>query len=81
MSELTYKTPVKKLAKFFEDSRDAWKQRAQAAAREAKLKRNRITFLEESKEKLKQENLALKKRLSEMESGNSVDTTIKKKHK
>ena len=79
MSEVTYKTPVKKLAKFFEDSRDAWKQRAQDAAREAKLKRNRIKFLEESKEKLKQENLALKKRLSEFESGTDSKTSHQKK--
>jgi hypothetical protein len=65
--EVPYKTSLKKLVKYFETSRDKWKQRAQEACYENKLKRNRITFLEESKEKLKLENSALKKRLSELE--------------
>ena len=68
MMELPYKTPVKKLVKFFESSRDKWKKKAQDAHYENKLKRNRITFLEESKEKLKQENAELRQLLSELES-------------
>jgi hypothetical protein len=65
--DVSYKTPLKKLVKYFESSRDSWKQRAQDACYDNKLKRNRIAFLEESKEKLKQENSALKKRLSKLE--------------
>ncbi len=78
MMESPYKTPLKKLVKHFESSRDAWKKRAQDAAVEAKLKRNRIKFLEESKAKLKQENLELKRRLSERESSDLTDSAAKK---
>ena len=78
--EPSYTAPLKKLAKFFESSRDAWKQRAQDAAYDVKLKRNRIKFLEGSKEKLKQENLALKKRLSELESSGKPATNASKKN-
>ena len=78
MMESSYKTPLKKLVKYFESSRDSWKKRAQDAAVEAKLKRNRIKFLEESKAKLKQENLELKQRLSELESSDVIESTAKK---
>ena len=77
--ESPYKTPLKKLAKYFESSRDGWKIRAQNAASETKLKRNRIKFLEESKAKLKQENLELKQRLSELESSDTTEKYRKKK--
>lgn len=78
MMESSYKTPLRKLVKYFESSRDSWKKRAQDAAIEAKLKRNRIKFLEESKAKLKQENLELKQRLSELESSDVTESAAKK---
>ena len=76
MMETPYKTPLKKLTVFFLSSRDKWKKRAQKAHYEVKLKRNRIKFLEESKEKLKQENLILKKHIFELESSKAVKNQV-----
>ena len=61
------------LVKSIRVGRDKWKKRAQDAHYENKLKRNRIEFLEKSKEKLKQENIALRQRVSELESTVMLD--------
>jgi len=60
---MNYKSPLKKLVQFFQESRDNWKKKAQAAKQALKLARNRIRFLEESKAKLKAEVNRLKTQL------------------
>ncbi len=50
-----YKSPVRKLARFFEKSRDQWKAKCREAKATIKLLKNRIRFLEESR--LRRQNL------------------------
>jgi len=45
-----YKSPRRKLVKFFEKSRDQWKNKCQEAKKTLKRLKNRIRFLEKSKE-------------------------------
>jgi len=59
-----YKSPQGKLLKFFENSRNKWKQKAISAKKELKLRYNRIKFLEESKAKLKEKVAVLEDELS-----------------
>lgn len=64
---MEYSSPIKKLAKFFEESRDAWKAKALAAKRKVKLCNNRIVFLETSKAKMKANCSAMAARKKELE--------------
>jgi predicted RNA-binding protein with PUA domain len=45
----TYKSPRRKLVRFFEDSRDKWKTKCQVTKKLAKRLKNRIRFLERTK--------------------------------
>lgn len=58
-----YTTPVNKLVKFFEKSRDNWKSKHEARKVENKRLKNRIRFLESSHKKWKNEALKLRKQL------------------
>ena len=68
--ESEYKSPLKKLVKFFEESRNKWKAKAQESKQKVKLQGNRIRFLEESKLKLKADVLKLKSQIRDLESKN-----------
>ena len=46
----SYKSPQRKLVKFFEKSRDRWKAKCREAKIEVKRLKNRVRFLEKSKE-------------------------------
>ena len=46
----SYKSPQRKLVKFFEKSRDRWKAKSSEAKIEVKRLKNRVLFLENSKE-------------------------------
>lgn len=48
-----YKSPQRKLVKFFEKSRDRWKAKCREAKIEVKRLKNRVRFLEKSKERWK----------------------------
>ena len=50
MQEKTYKSPLKKLVKFFESSRDSWKEKYFKKKKELKRLLNRIYDLENRKE-------------------------------
>lgn len=67
-----YKSPVKKLAKFFEKSRDQWKAKCGRAKTKLKYLKNRVRDLENSREKWKQKAKKLeaeqKKLQAELES-------------
>jgi chromosome segregation ATPase len=69
-----YKSPIKKLVRFFEKSRDEWKAKHQKAKANAKRLSNRIRFLEKSKmqwknrvKELEQEVARLKAREQDLE--------------
>jgi len=49
----TYKSPKRKLVRFFEKSRDQWKAKHHQAKANVKRLSNRIRFLEKSKGELK----------------------------
>ena len=61
-----YKSPRRKLVKFFEKSRDQWKLKCTDAKAMVKTQRNRIRFLEASKEKWKSKAIELEKELARM---------------
>ena len=48
-----YKSPARKLIKFFKKSRDLWKKKYQEVKATVKYLQNRTRFLEKSKENLK----------------------------
>ncbi len=50
-----YKSPVHKLIRFFEDSRDNWKAKYQSLKKDHKRLENRVRFLERSKAEAKKE--------------------------
>jgi hypothetical protein len=62
--ENDYKSPTHKLVKFFERSRNQWKEKAIKAKNKLKLCKNRIKFLETSKASLK---IEVKKLQAELE--------------
>lgn len=54
-----YKSPQRKLVRFFEKSRTQWKAKCRAAKATIKVLKNRVRFLEESKERWKRRAKAL----------------------
>lgn len=61
-----YKSPKWKLIKFFENSRDKWKQKAKDAKYQVKLLRKKIKYLEQNKIKYKEHSKNLEMRLQQM---------------
>jgi predicted RNase H-like nuclease (RuvC/YqgF family) len=61
-----YKSPRRKLVKFFEKSRDQWKIKCSDAKAMVKRQNNRIRFLEASKEQWKTKAIELEKELARM---------------
>jgi len=62
-----YKSPVRKLARFFEKSRDQWKAKCREAKATIKLLKNRIRFLEESRERWKSRAKELEAQVKQIE--------------
>lgn len=62
-----YSTPVKKLAKFFERSRDGWKRKYLNAKYEAKLANNQARAVERSRDQWKQRCREGQRRIAELE--------------
>jgi chromosome segregation ATPase len=62
----SYKSPVRKLARFFEKSRDQWKAKCREAKRSIKYLKNRVRFLEESRDGWKSRAQALEARVQQM---------------
>jgi uncharacterized protein YlxW (UPF0749 family) len=61
-----YKSPVKKLFRFFESSRDKWKYKCLTAKYQVKLKTNKIRYLEKCKSDLKNKVKELEKELKQL---------------
>lgn len=66
--EKQYKSPQRKLVKFFEKSRNQWKEKCLNAKTKIRRLSNRIRFLEDSKKKLKDQVKELKTEISRMKS-------------
>lgn len=61
-----YKSPIKKLVRFFEKSRDQWKAKCLEAKAAAKGLQHRIRYLEQSKVEWKTKAKELEKELARM---------------
>jgi chromosome segregation ATPase len=75
--EEVFKSPIKKLNKFFKQSRDKWKKRAKKAIKEVRQNKKRIEFLETSKNSLKDKVRELKERNRVLE--NELEDNKKKR--
>ncbi len=64
----TYKSPVRKLVRFFEKSRDQWKAKCLEAKATAKGLKHRIGYLEQSKMEWKTKAKELEKELARLKS-------------
>lgn len=62
-----YKSPVRKLVRFFEKSRDQWKAKCRAAKAVIKYLKNRVRFLEMSRERWKRRAKELQGKVAQME--------------
>ena len=67
----TYKSPKRKLLRFFERSRDQWKIKCKAAKATVKRLNNRVQYLENSKANWKSKAIELEKELAEMKTRES----------
>jgi hypothetical protein len=65
--EKEYKSPVRKLTRFFEKSRDQWKAKCREAKRMIRLLKSRIRFLEKSRDRWRQRAEEMKHKLTEAE--------------
>ena len=61
-----YKSPKRKLLRFFERSRDQWKIKCQEAKATVKALNHRIRYLEKNKEVWKSKATTLEKALAQM---------------
>lgn len=61
----TFKSPLAKLVKFFEKSRDKWKAKYMEVKYKAKLLSNQVYYLKKQNAKLKQRIKKLEKELSQ----------------
>ena len=73
MQEKKYKSPLKKSVKFFEESRDKWKEKYIEKSKQLKRVTNRIYDLETRKEHWKKRALEAERKLKE------PDIQVKKK--
>jgi hypothetical protein len=61
-----YKSPGRKLIKFFEESRNKWKVKTQESKKIIKRQKNRINFLQKSKKNWKERARALEAEVLEI---------------
>ena len=66
MQEKKYKSPLKKLVKFFEQSRDKWKEKYFKKTKELKRVSNRIYDLENRKDEWKKRALNAEEKLKSL---------------
>ena len=62
-SHTCYKSPIHKLVRFFEQSRDNWKEKHKTSKKEVKRLENKVRYLLKSRESWKQETLELRKKI------------------
>lgn len=61
-----YKSPVRKLARFFEKSRDQWKAKCREGKATIKYLKNRVRFLEDSRDRWKSRAQELEAQVKQM---------------
>jgi len=66
-SHACYKSPTHKLVRFFEQSRDNWKEKHKETKKTNKRLVNKVRFLTKSRDSWKQETLELRKELKSQE--------------
>ena len=71
MQEKTYKTPLKKLSRFFEKSRDNWKAKYLEKKIELKRAKNQINDLKHRKEDWKDRAIEAENKIKEFENESS----------
>lgn len=64
-NDSAYKSPTRKLVRFFEKSRDKWKEKCLEAKYKVKLLRNQVRYMEKRKTELKQRIKELENELGE----------------
>ena len=64
--EKSYKSPKWKLIRFFEKSRNGWKQKAKEAKYQIKLLRKRVKYLEQHKKEFKKRSKDLEHQVQQM---------------
>ena len=67
-----YKSPQRKLLRFFDTSRAQWKAKCRAAKATIKVLKNRIGFLEESRERWKRRAQALEQEVARVAAAGRV---------
>ena len=76
-NDKTYKSPTRKLVRFFEHSRDSWKAKSQAAKVKVKYLQNRVRFLERSKAEMKSRMQALEAEVARLQArGQALEQRI-----
>jgi predicted nucleic acid-binding Zn-ribbon protein len=68
MGNKSYKSPLHKLARFFERSRDGWKEKYGNVKMQNKCLKNRIRSLERTQGQWKQEVLQLREKVGRLQS-------------
>jgi nitrate/TMAO reductase-like tetraheme cytochrome c subunit len=76
-----YKSPLHKLVRFFEQSRDGWKEKHGKAKTQNKYLQNRICSLERSRNQWKQEALELRRKNYQIESGEKKEKIVEEGRK
>lgn len=74
-----YKSPRRKLVKFFEKSRNQWKAKSIAAKAQVKYLKNRIRYLEGSQAKWKSKALELETELARLKAQGNRESPQEKK--
>ena len=64
-----YRSPIKKLVVFFEESRDKWKQKCLDAKRRVKRLHTKVADLQRSRERWKQECKQLRREVAQLRAG------------
>ena len=73
MSDInSYKSPLRKLVKFFEKSRDSWKAKSLTNKKENRQLKKKLRTLETSKKRWKDEAINLRKQLKNIKQSTEI---------
>ena len=85
---MEYKSPLRKLVRFFENSRDKWKQKYQQTRKNLKSLKNKLYYQQQQKkiqaqriQNLETENQTLRASLAGLEQQQQKDAIFKKKRR
>ena len=81
IGDKTYKSPLRKLTRFFEQSRDGWKEKYGNVKTQNKFLQNRVLYLKKTKARWKQEALQLREEVNLLRSEVSKRGTLHEEEK